>query len=116
MNIEDLNPSHLLWFREKARRKKRIILALSRRSRFFASIDNFSITEKPLLKASSPVRVSEGYQKKLRNAPSLQLVDWVLMQILLSVCFGLASGVLRLCAAKTAAQSSGAVAGFPVSL
>jgi hypothetical protein len=39
----------------------------------------------------------------------------VLVQILLSVCFGLASGLLRLYAAKTAAQSSGAVVAFPVS-
>ena len=37
------------------------------------------------------------------------------MQILLSVCFALASGLLRLYTAKTAAQSSGAVVAFPVS-
>jgi hypothetical protein len=43
------------------------------------------------------------------------MITWVLVQILVSVCFGMASGLLRRYAAKTAAQSSGAVAGFPVS-
>jgi hypothetical protein len=46
---------------------------------------------------------------------ALRSLTKVLVQILLSVCFGLASGLLRLYAAKTAAQSSGAVVAFPVS-
>jgi len=53
--------------------------------------------------------------RRLFCVQSVKLLPEVLVQILLSVCFGLASGLLRLYAAKTAAQSSGAVAGFPVS-
>jgi hypothetical protein len=57
-----------------------------------------------------PVRARGNYV-----ARTLSFQQGVLVQILLSVRFGLASGHLRLYAAKTAAQSSGAVAGFPVS-
>jgi hypothetical protein len=51
----------------------------------------------------------------LLNVGGPQIVR-VLVQISLGLCLGLASGPLRLYAAKTAAQSSGAVAGFPVSV
>jgi hypothetical protein len=39
------------------------------------------------------------------SMPQLGQVRLVLVQILLSVCFGLASGLLRLYAAKTAAKA-----------